>query len=73
MSDLARSIRTPTLVIHGDQDATVPLAYGVELASLIPGARFEILKGADHPTTPSDPRAMQLVAEFLAEDKPPTP
>ncbi len=73
VSDIARSIRTPTLVIHGDQDATVPLAYGVELASLIPGARFEILKGADHPTTPLDPRAMQLVAMFLAEGTPPTP
>lgn len=68
VSALASSIRTPTLVIHGDRDATVPVAYGVKLASLIPGVRFEILEGARHTITLSDPRTLRLVAEFVAED-----
>jgi len=68
VSALAADIRVPTLVIHGDKDVTVPLAYGVRLASLVPGARFEILKGANHPSTPMDPRAVALVDAFLAEN-----
>jgi pimeloyl-ACP methyl ester carboxylesterase/class 3 adenylate cyclase len=63
-------IRVPTLVIHGDLDVTVPLASGVRLASLIPAARFEILKGADHVSTQGDSRTLQLIEDFLAEGDP---
>ncbi len=67
-SEQARAIRVPVLVIHGDRDAAVPLEYGVKLASLIPGARLEILKGANHVTTLMDPRTLALMVEFLAQD-----
>jgi pimeloyl-ACP methyl ester carboxylesterase len=41
-------LRTPTLLIWGGADATVPVARGEALARLIPGARFEVLAGAGH-------------------------
>jgi non-heme chloroperoxidase len=47
----------PTLVIHGDDDATVPIDIsGREAARAIPGARLEIYEGAPHaiPLTHAD-------------------
>jgi pimeloyl-ACP methyl ester carboxylesterase/class 3 adenylate cyclase len=67
--DLARQIRVPTLVIHGREDAALPLEMGRDLASLIPGARFEILDGADHiEATTESPLIPELIDEFLAEE-----
>jgi pimeloyl-ACP methyl ester carboxylesterase len=41
-------ITTPTLVITGDQDETIPLWHCETYADEIPNAKLEILKGADH-------------------------
>jgi pimeloyl-ACP methyl ester carboxylesterase len=38
----------PTLVIHGTEDALLPVANGRLIASLIPHARLEILEGVGH-------------------------
>jgi non-heme chloroperoxidase len=43
-----RAIRVPTLVLHGDLDASVPVAFGKATADLIPGARFKLYEGAAH-------------------------
>jgi pimeloyl-ACP methyl ester carboxylesterase len=44
-----RRIRTPTLVVHGDADASAPLeATGRRVAALVPGARLEVVQGAPH-------------------------
>lgn len=46
--DLAK-IRVPTLVIHGDKDASAPLALtGRRTAELVPGARLKVYEGAPH-------------------------
>jgi pimeloyl-ACP methyl ester carboxylesterase len=66
LSAQAAAIRAPTLVVHGDKDTTVRFAYGVKLASLIPGARFEIIQGGDHGAF-AEPRALKLVTEFLSQ------
>lgn len=47
-SALLRSIRTPTLVLHGSADPLLPLAHGEDCARKIPGARFEIIEGMGH-------------------------
>ncbi|WP_262984956.1 alpha/beta hydrolase [Sphingomonas daechungensis] len=44
----AAAIRTPTLVICGDEDAITPPALSEELANLIPGAALDIIAGASH-------------------------
>jgi pimeloyl-ACP methyl ester carboxylesterase len=56
----------PTLVLHGDDDKVVGHAMGEELASLIPGARFETLAGEGHVyMTAVDGPANRLVLDFL--------
>jgi 3-oxoadipate enol-lactonase len=44
----AAAIRTPTLVICGDEDAVTPPALSEELVSLIPGSKLHIIEGASH-------------------------
>jgi pimeloyl-ACP methyl ester carboxylesterase len=41
-------IATPTLVIHGTADKMIPAANGELIASLIPGARLELLPDVGH-------------------------
>jgi 3-oxoadipate enol-lactonase len=68
-SGTARQIRVPTLVVASDADPAVPLAASRRLASLVPGARFEIVEGASHiGASAQDPRVMRLVSDFLTED-----
>jgi non-heme chloroperoxidase len=46
--DLAQ-IAKPTLVIHGDADASAPLALtGQRVAQLVPGCEFKVYEGAPH-------------------------
>jgi 3-oxoadipate enol-lactonase len=67
-SEATARIRVPTLVISGGEDHLLP--EGRRLAAAIPGARFEILEGADHiEACCTDPRLMQMVSAFLAEDR----
>ena len=42
-------IDVPTLILHGDADAIVPIEISArEAARLIPGARLQVLTGAPH-------------------------
>jgi pimeloyl-ACP methyl ester carboxylesterase len=45
--EMAR-INLPTLVVHGDKDASNPIGCGRAVAQLIPGARLSIYPGAPH-------------------------
>jgi pimeloyl-ACP methyl ester carboxylesterase len=48
VTDLARQVTVPTLVLHARDDLVVPFAAGRLLASLIPAARFVPLEGRNH-------------------------
>jgi pimeloyl-ACP methyl ester carboxylesterase len=50
---LARTITTPTLVVHGAGDLLVPPEAGRETAQLIPGAKFELIEGMGHDIPPA--------------------
>ncbi len=41
-------VRIPTLVMHGSDDALVPMACGIDTAEAIPKARLRILEGMGH-------------------------
>lgn len=43
-----KTIKVPTVVIHDDQDPLVAVDAGKDVASIIPGADFEIIKGMGH-------------------------
>jgi pimeloyl-ACP methyl ester carboxylesterase len=41
-------LAAPTLVVHGTEDRMIPVANGKLIASLLPGARLEMLDGVGH-------------------------
>ena len=63
-------VSVPTLVIHGELDAIVPLAVGQAVAATIPGAELVVIPGAGHVPTVTRPRevvdAIELWASRLA-------
>ncbi|MEV0385363.1 alpha/beta fold hydrolase [Nonomuraea sp. NPDC050643] len=60
-------IACPALLIQGDRDLGVPPARTRAAAGLIPGARFELLKGVGHWSSRQAPqRVNPLIAAFLA-------
>jgi len=38
----------PSMVLHGDEDPTVPIKWGRELADTLPNSRFHEIKGVGH-------------------------
>ena len=47
-----RSVRVPTLVIHGSADTLIDPSGGRRTAELVPGARFELIEGMGHDYPP---------------------
>ncbi|HEX9615828.1 MAG TPA: alpha/beta fold hydrolase [Anaerolineales bacterium] len=66
VSDLAKKIEAPTLVMHARQDALIPLEEGRRLAGSIPGARFVLLEGKNHILLENEPAWGQFMAEVKA-------
>jgi len=65
-----RSIKAPTLVIHGDQDPLVPIEGGRDIAKLVRGARFEIMEGMGHDVPPRFlSKVTQLMLDHFAATK----
>jgi len=46
--DLLKTIKVPTLVMHGEEDPLLPIACGRDVASLVPGAEFQSYPGWAH-------------------------
>ena len=59
-----KQIDIPTLVIHGDDDAIVPIdVSGKKAAKLIKDAQFEIIKGAPHGVTFTHHKELNSILE----------
>jgi pimeloyl-ACP methyl ester carboxylesterase/predicted glycosyltransferase len=68
VSELARRVRCPTLVIHGDGDKRVPYASGEAVRDLVPGAQLLTVGGGGHLTAVRDPVLFnRSVRDFVAE------
>ncbi len=63
VSELARQVRVPTLVLHCRDDQMCPLAEGRRMAGLIPDARFVELEGANHVLIQGTPAFDQFFSE----------
>jgi alpha/beta superfamily hydrolase len=67
--EAAKNIKIPTLIVHGDEDETVPIEQSRKTASLIQNCRLEIIESADH--TYSDTahfeKMLDLISEFVVE------
>jgi pimeloyl-ACP methyl ester carboxylesterase/DNA-binding CsgD family transcriptional regulator len=74
VSDLLGKVQAPTLVIHGRDDAVVPIAEARFLASRIPAAQFVELDSANHVLLENEPawaRFRQAALEFMGLEVPP--
>ena len=66
--DELEAIRAPALVVHGDCDRVVHVSTARALASRLPRARLELLRGVGHaPATETPRRVASLLQEFLRE------
>ena len=61
------ALHLPTLAIGGDLDGSTPPDLVRETAALIPGARFELMRGVGHLPCVEDPAGYAtILADFLA-------
>ena len=69
--ELFGQIRTPVLVVAGDEDATFPVAEAQVMADAIPDAGFVVIDGAAHLAALEVPDQVNgLIDGFLAEHEP---
>lgn len=65
-----RSIKAPTLVIHGNRDPLVPIEGGYEIARLVRGARMEVIDGMGHDVPPRFlPQITKLMLDHFSHTK----
>ena len=61
-------LRLPCLAVCGDQDGSTPPDLVRETAALIPGSRFELIRGAGHiPPVEQPGQLAEHIAVFLRE------
>jgi pimeloyl-ACP methyl ester carboxylesterase len=60
-----KTIKVPTVVIHGSEDPLVAIDAGKDVAANIPGADFEIIKGMGHYL--SEP-VLDLLADLIVKN-----
>ena len=66
---LLGGVRTPTLVVWGDDDKVVPKSAGERYAVLLPQARFETVRSAGHCVEMERPGELaRLVSGFIEEN-----
>ena len=46
--DLLKTVKVPTLVLHGEDDPLLPVECGRDVAALVPGAKIETFPGWGH-------------------------
>jgi pimeloyl-ACP methyl ester carboxylesterase len=71
LTEVARAIRCPVMLVHGDGDTESPPEIAERFHAVIPGSRLHLLHGFDHYTILSDGRhqVTHLLGELLAAFK----
>lgn len=64
VTEMARHLRVPTLVMHAEGDRRIPLEEGRRFAATIPGARFVPLPGNNHILAPGSLAYGQFLRSF---------
>lgn len=64
-----KKIKIPVLIVHGDEDTTVPLKQSRKTCSVIPDCRLEVIEGADHffKEPAQFERVINLIVSFIEE------
>jgi pimeloyl-ACP methyl ester carboxylesterase len=58
LAPLLREVRTPALVLHGAEDAIVPVDVARQYAEALPNARLDVVPNGGHLVEYEDPRAI---------------
>ena len=69
LSDVARAVRCPAVLVYGDRDTETPPELGTRFNALMPGSRLVLLRGFDHWSVLTEGRHQiaQRLGEFLEE------
>ncbi len=68
LSERVAEIKVPTLIIHGEEDAVIPLEHPTASLGVLPDARLSILPEAGHTSNLENPEAFnKTVRNFLNE------
>jgi pimeloyl-ACP methyl ester carboxylesterase len=69
LSEVARGVRCPAVLVYGDQDRETPPELGARFNQLMPQSRLVILRGFDHWTVLTEGRhqIVQRLGEFIEQ------
>ena len=69
LSEVARAVRCPAMLVYGDRDTETPPGLGTRLNALMPRSRLVVLRGFDHWNVLTDGRHQiaHRLGEFLEE------
>lgn len=67
LTETARRIDVPAIVVVGEKDGSTPPALCAEFARLIPGARYEIVKDAAHIVPVDQPVILSQIIRTFAD------
>ncbi len=67
--EAAKKIKIPTLIVHGDEDKTVPVEQSKKISANIKNCKLEIIVGADHNYSDSEKfeKMLDLISKFVIE------
>lgn len=68
--DMARKIKIPTLIVHGNKDETVPVEQSKKTADLIENCQLKIIEGGDHTYSKAQDfeKLLDLVSKFIIQN-----
>jgi pimeloyl-ACP methyl ester carboxylesterase len=67
-ASLLGQVTCPTLVVHGEADAAVPVALAESIVAAMPNARLELIRGGGHRPDIRSPEVVNpLLLDFLLE------
>lgn len=67
LTETAKRIDVPAIVVVGDQDGSTPPALCAEFARLIPGARYEVIKDAGHIVPVEQPAVLAEIIKAFTD------
>ena len=69
LSEVARAIPCPAVLVYGDGDSETPPEIGIRLSRLMPQSRLIVLRGFDHWSVLTDGRhqIVQRLSEFVEQ------
>ena len=62
-------IKTPTMIVWGEQDRIIPTAYAAALKDLIPGSEVQMIAGCGHMPHVEKPEAFLNALNAFAEGR----